>query len=129
MIIKSLGLAKLIYSISILSVPDEIIPNVKNRLFNFIWKNKRDKIKRESLYQDISAGGIRMVNFEVMIKALRLAWIPRLLSTETRNWKTIPDHLFKKCDGLNFLLRCNYDPKRLPKCQLFIKISLSFSMI
>ena len=72
MIIKSLGLANL-------SVPNEIIPNVKKRLFNFIWKNKRDKIKRESLYQGISAGGIRMVNFEVMIKALRLAWIPRLL--------------------------------------------------
>ena len=45
LIIKSLGLAKLIYSISNLSVPNEIIPNVKKKLFNFIWKNKRDKIK------------------------------------------------------------------------------------
>ena len=86
MIIKSSGLAKLIYSISNLNVPDEIIRNVEKRLFNFISKNKRDKIKRESLYQDITAGGIRMVNCDVMIKALRLAWIPRLLSTETRNW-------------------------------------------
>ena len=85
MIIKSLGLAKLIYPISNLNVPDEIIPNVKKTAFNFIWKNKRDKIKTESLYQDITAGGIRMVNFDVLIKALRLAWIPRLLSTETRN--------------------------------------------
>ena len=114
MFIKSLGLAKLIYLISNLNVPDEIIPNVKKRLFNFIWKNKRDKIKRESLYQDLTAGEIRMVNFDVMIKALRLAWIPRLLPTETLNWKTIPDRLFKKCAGLNLLLRCNYDPKRLP---------------
>ena len=41
-------------------------------------KNKRCRIKRESLYQDITAGGICMVNFDVMIKVLRLAWIPRL---------------------------------------------------
>ena len=35
-------------------------------------KIRETKLKaRESLYQDISAGGIRMVNFEVMIKALR----------------------------------------------------------
>ena len=126
MIIKSLGLAKLIYSISKLNVPDEIIPNVKKRLSNFIWRNKRDKIKRESLYQDITAGGIRMVNFDVLIKALRLAWIPRLLSTETRNWKTIPDHFFKKCNGLNLLLRCNYDPKRLPQMPTFYKDILTF---
>ena len=52
-----------------------------------------------------------MVNVEVMIKALRLAWIPRLLSAEFRNWKTIPDQLFKKCGRLNFLLKCNYDRK------------------
>ena len=126
MFIKSLGLAQLIYSIFNLNEPDEIIPNVKKRLFNFIWKNKRDKIKRESLYQDLTAGGIRMVNFDVIIKALRLAWIPRLLSTETLNWKTIPDRLFKKCGGLNLLLRCNYDPKRLPQMPTFYKDILTF---
>ena len=97
-----------------------MILNVKKRLFNFIWRNERDKIKRESLYLDISPGGIRMVNFEVMIKALRLAWIPRPLSAETRNWKTIPDHFFKKCGGLNFLLRCINDPKHLHQMPVFL---------
>ena len=111
MIIKSLGLAKLIYSISHLSVPNEIIPNVKKRLFNFIWKNKRDKIKRESLYQDDKSDD----------KSAKVS-----LSTETRNWKTIPDHLFKKCGGLNFLLRCNYDPKHLPQMPAFYKDILIF---
>ena len=129
MVIKSLGLAKLIYSISNLTAPDEIISNVKKRLFNFISQNKRDKIKRESLYQDITATGIHMVNFNVMIKALMLAWILKLLSTETQNCKTIPDHFFKKCGGLNLLLRCNHDPKRLPKMPTFYKDILTFSMI
>ena len=37
-----------------------------------------------------------MVDFELMIKALRLAWIPRLLKSGQFNWKAIPDFLFKE---------------------------------
>ena len=52
-----------------------------------------------------------MTDVEIMIKALRLAWIPRLLTPEIRNWKTISDYYPRKYGGLNFLLRCNYDVK------------------
>ena len=52
---------------------------------------------------------------EDMAKALKLAWIARLLTTDMlsrdENWKAIPDNLFRKYGGLNFLLRCNYDIK------------------
>ena len=33
---------------------------------------------------------------ECMIKALRLAWIPRLLNGGHQNWKKVPDHFFKR---------------------------------
>ena len=52
MIIKALGISSLIYSASNINVPNDIAGNVKRRLFCFLWKNKRDKIKREGLYQD-----------------------------------------------------------------------------
>ena len=42
LIIKSLGLPQLIYSVSNLDVPQEIISTIKTKLFNFLWKNKRD---------------------------------------------------------------------------------------
>ena len=51
-----------------------------------------------------------MVDFEFMIKALRLAWIPRLLKIGQFNWKTVPDVLFKKYGGLGFLLTCINQP-------------------
>ena len=105
LIIKSLGLSQLVYSDSNLNVPQEITPIIKTKLFNFLWKNKRDKIKTAGLYQDREKGGIRMTDIEIMIKALRLTWIPRLLIPEIRNWKTIPDYYLRKTGGLNFLLR------------------------
>ena len=54
-----------------------------------------------------------MTDVDIMIKALRLAWIPRLLNPDSLNWKSIPDYFFKKLGGLNFLHRCNYDTKYL----------------
>ena len=128
LIIKSLGLSQLVYSASNLNVPQEITPIIKSKLFNFLWKNKRDKIKRAGLYQDRERGGIRMTDVEIMIKALRLAWIPRLLTPEIRNWKTIPDYYLRKTGGLNFLLRCNYDVKYIDRVSpCFTKIFLLFS--
>ena len=113
LIIKSLGLSNLIYSISNTNVPKEIVSTVKDKMFRFLWKNKKDKIKRTSLYQDFSNGGLRMVDIELTIRSLRLAWIQRLIFGNKGNWKNVPDHFFKKHGGLNFLLRCNYDTKYL----------------
>ena len=87
LIIKSLGLSNLIYSISNVNVPKDIGPMVKDKMSRFLWKNKKDKIKRTSMYQDLSTGGLRMVDIELTIKSLRLAWIKRLLFRDNCNWK------------------------------------------
>ena len=70
MIIKSLGLSQLVYSALTLNVPEEITPILKTKLFNFLWNNKKYKINREGLYQDINKGGLCMVDTEIMFKAL-----------------------------------------------------------
>ena len=41
-----------------------------------------------------------MTDIETMIKALRLAWIPRLIQNGHPNWKFVPDHLFNEKDIL-----------------------------
>jgi len=45
MLAKSLGLSQLIYTASMLSVPETVIQQTQSKLFAFLWKNKRDKIK------------------------------------------------------------------------------------
>ena len=56
------------------------------------------------MYQNYDRG-LRVLNVDVMIKSLRIAWISRLLS------KAIPN--VDMFGGLNFLLRCNYYSKFL----------------
>ena len=126
LIIKAMGVSSLNHSVSNIDVPKEIVGKVQGRLFNFLWKSKRDKIKRTSLYQDYKDGGLHMIDIETMIKALGLAWIPRLLKTGNLNWKTLPDHHFKKYGGLKFLLKCNYRMKEFKDIPRFYRDILLF---
>ena len=73
LIVKCLGIAHLVYSASMLVIPNTYIPVIKNSVFNFIWNKKQDKIKRYGMYQDYSNGGLRVPYVEVLFKSLHLA--------------------------------------------------------
>ena len=55
---KSLGLSQLIYTASMLSVPERALQQTQSKLFAFLWKNKREKIKRQVLFRPLSKGGL-----------------------------------------------------------------------
>ena len=106
---KTLGVSQLVYAASMLSVPTSVMKNVQTELFNFLWKNKKDKIKRLVMYQPLTEGGLNFVNFPAVVKSLRLAWISRFLSNSRDSWKAIPNHYLSIHGGLQFLLKCNYN--------------------
>ena len=110
---KSLGVSKLVYAASMLTVPEEVVNIVQRKLFSFLWKNKNDKIKRTVLYQAQSKGGLNFPNFRTTVKSLRLSWISRFLSGSNDAWKAIPNTFFNRYGGLSFLLKCNYNTKKL----------------
>ena len=60
---------KLSDSASNFDVPVGTVGTLKKRLFSFIWRNKKDTIKRTGLYQDLDKGGIGMVDVDLMFKA------------------------------------------------------------
>ena len=41
---KTLGASQLIYTASLMTVPDAVIRAAQSLLFSFLWKNKKDKI-------------------------------------------------------------------------------------
>jgi len=77
LIVKCLGISQLIYTASMLTIPNTYIPTIKSAIFSFIWNNKQDKIKRDVMYQDYSKGGLRAPNIEILFTSLNLAWISR----------------------------------------------------
>ena len=131
LIAKSLGISQLIHSLSSLDVPLEYLNAVNSAIFKFIWKNKKDKIKRKVMFLDYDQGGLRAPSIYALSKSLKLAWISRLLAVDYgsgESWKAIPNYFFERYGGLNFILRCKYDKKFLDQIELpqFYKLILLY---
>ena len=82
---KTFGASQLIYTASLITFPDAVTCAAQSLLFSFVWKNKKDKIERNVVCQPLENGGLSFINFEIMVKSLRLAWIARLISNSDYN--------------------------------------------
>ena len=85
---------------------------INNLTFHFIWEGKPAKIKKKTIISDIKHGGLKMLDFEIMDKALKIAWIKRLTDHDDAAWK-ITDWKTTDYGGLSFLIECQYDVRHL----------------
>ena len=86
-IVKTLGLSKLIFNASVLHMPDHFIEQINKITFNFIWDGKPPKIKRTTIIGEKKDGGLRMCDFSIMDKALKIAWINRIQTQSSAHGK------------------------------------------
>ena len=61
---KTFGASHLIYTASMICVPDTVINNVQGHLFSFLWNNRKDKIKRKVMYQPFQKAVLTSSIFE-----------------------------------------------------------------
>ena len=107
-IVKTLALSKLVFISSVLENPKNFATEVNKIAFDFIWKQKPTKIKKTTLIEKKSNGGLGMKDFVLFDKALKLTWVKRLCSDSDAPWKYIPKS-FLSTDGGTELFQCNYD--------------------
>ena len=91
----------------------QLLKIVQTQLFSFLWKNKKDKIKRAVIHQPLAEGRLNVINFATMVKSLRLARISRLLGDTDDSWKVIPNSYLSEYGGLQFLLKCIYNAESI----------------
>ena len=59
-------------------------------MFNFLWDNKPDKIKRDIIVQDYKDGGLKILDIEKFIKSLKSSWNKRIIDASNNGiWKQI----------------------------------------
>ena len=91
-----------------LPVPDHYIQEINNLIFNFIWAGKPPKIKRNTIIGERKDGGLKMCDFKIMEKALKIAWVNRIQDESEASWKIIPNQVLHKHAGLAFLTKCSF---------------------
>ena len=52
-----------------------------------------------TLIGEIKQGEVKMIDFTIVNKALKVAWIPRLQSRSDASWKIIPDAALENLGG------------------------------
>jgi len=79
---KTLVLSKFIYSASLLTINRHFVKEIDKISNNLIWEGKPAKVERSpviSKKKPKKHGGLKMLDFGIMRKALKVAWTDRLI--------------------------------------------------
>lgn len=97
-IIKSIALSKFVHLfLSLPDPPSELIKQLERRFFKFLWNNGPDRISRKVIIRNLSCGGLRMVQLTSFIKALKISWLRRIISSSGNNkWSDLSGIDFAK---------------------------------
>ena len=106
-VINTLALPPLLYVASVIHVPHCVITQVKKLLIDFIWDGGSPKIAYDTLTQDIKDGGLKLIDIESKMKALKVSWVKRLCDESSGRWKAAPS-LFYGTNDLNSYFKFNH---------------------
>ena len=111
-ITKTLGLSKLIFVSACIHTTPRYIDIINRLTTNFVWNNKKPKIKRDTLIGPKDRGGLDLPEFEIISKSLQTAWVKRMKNGVEDQWMSIPLFYLKNVGG-PFIFDCDYDVKFL----------------
>ena len=58
-------------------------------LYQFIWNDKPEKIKRTIINKSYDQGGLKMIDLEKFVHALQLTWVKRYFEDKNSQWSII----------------------------------------
>ena len=89
-VIKTLLLSKLNHLLLILpNLSPNFVKQIETLFYGFIWDNKPDKIKRVTLTQNYTNGGLKMIDFQNFLRGLKLTWIRRIVIHSDSQWNKL----------------------------------------
>jgi len=106
-VIKCLILSKILYSATMLNIPEGIIKSVNRIIYNNLW-GARDKIKRNCIINKKEHFGLSMIDVESQFLSLKAKWLHRLIKCKT-SLSIIPNYFFlrlgclKYCTNMSFI--------------------------
>ena len=125
LVTKTLGFSKIIYPLSTQDINLNLQNKIQSTFNRYIWNYKPSKVKHSVLAGDYIQGGMRSLDNQSQCKALRLAWLERIVNGE--GWNDIVKEYLSPYGGLAFLLKCNYDTNFLNYIPTFYRNMLDFA--
>ena len=107
-LVKTEALSQLVYSMTVLPKPSPLhIKQIETAVFQFIWGNKNDKVKRATLKSKYKEGGLQVPDVSTQADSLKITWAKKYMNKEIKhNWKTIMKSQLSLSENLS-IFDCN----------------------
>ena len=70
--IKALAVSQIVYILSSLPTPSDILKTINSILYDFLWNGKGDKIKRTTMINKYEKGGLKMLDIYSFNESLKM---------------------------------------------------------
>jgi len=71
-VLRTFGLSKLWYLLNFITLEEKEIKNIESLSFNYIWGNKVETIKRDTLIAEFKDGGLNMISIRAKINMIMI---------------------------------------------------------
>ena len=89
-LVKSEALSQLNYLMTVLPQPNNVqIKEIESIIFRFVWGGKPDRIKRSTLKNTFSKGGMRMPDVATQANSLKIKWVKDYMGCALAPWKCV----------------------------------------
>ena len=119
LIVKALALSHIVYLVSSICIPKWALNEINKEFYGFVWKYSRDKICRKVLINDLTKGGMKMLDLKSFCLAAKAVWCQRIYMSKNETWSILPKAYMDHCE-INLLMCMNKDkensiPIRIPQ--------------
>ncbi len=111
-VINNLGLPPLLYICSVIHTPQKVINEVKNIVLDFLWDSKPSKIAYDVMIQNISDGGLKLMDIDSKIKSIKAIWGKRFILDGGARWKAAPG-LFYNTNDISSFFKFNQNKRHI----------------
>lgn len=86
-LLNSCALSKLWYTGSVMPLPADFVSKFSRKVFKFVWGNKPECVKRNTLIGQSAQGGIDLIDIKLKIQALQVVHLRNVISQSQAKYK------------------------------------------
>lgn len=99
-VVNALLMSKCVYTLGVMDMPEWVLKGINNLVSDFLWGGKGVKIAHDVMIANYDRGGLRLIDLEVKLKAMRVKRVQRFLyGEEGQGWKEFFRHWLHRSGG------------------------------
>ena len=112
-IVKTFIISQFMYTLSAMSMPQEVVQKLNKQIWTFIWKGKKERLSRKKMRMQPENGGLCAPDVFSIVEAAKITWVKRYLSPNTHVWKQCFEQFLWDANLDPIILKCNFSTKNV----------------